>query len=169
MIHAIVTTPAAQALYASGGSVTDVVAEAGIPLTLIVIWHVWLRRYMYRKVVHFFDLLTVLLALDVGVVLATTWPGQWAHSLFGWIAAKWNGAGNTGGSKWATIAALALVGFLIAAIVKISKQQHQGPLGTVLVMMALVPVVLVATQGTFGHDTMRVVTALAHPTAFRNW
>ena len=169
MIHTIVTTPAAQVLHVSAGSVLTFVGGAGIPIALLFGYHQWLRKHM-GPVRHILDLGALLMALTAGVVLAGYWPGQWAHSLFGKLAAAWNKPPDrTGGEEWATVVAVLIVCFLLGAIIKVAKREHQGPLTGVLVMMALVPVLLMATQGTFGKDTMQVVTILAHPTAFRSW
>lgn len=168
MIPDIARSPAASVLNHADTALT--LGAALIPLAIVAGYHTWVRKHMWRKAIHWIDLFSIVLCLDSGVALASLWPGQWIHSLFGTVAAWWDSSPQrTGGSEWTTIAAILLAAFLLGAIVRIWNRQHQGPVTTVLALAVLLPLVLVATQGSFGQHAMQVVNALAHPSTFARW
>lgn len=143
---------------------------AFIPLAVVFGYHQWLRDH-FNKLRHIFDLIAVLLTITAGVIAASSFVGQWAHALFGWIADTWNRMRpqDGGGDEWATVAAILLSCAMIGWILKIYHKQHRGPLTSALIMAAVLPVLLVATQGKFGLHAMQVVTALARPATFSGW
>lgn len=165
MIHDIITSPAAQVI--SLGKVSTL-GTGLIAMALIIGYHRWLREHFGRHT-HLSDLLAVVVAIAAGVSFAASWPGQLSHLLFAKVAEEWNSNGGVHGEDWATVIAILAVCAILGAILKISKRQHRGPLTPVLVLVIMLPLVLVATQGGFGERAMQAVALISRPINFQSW
>ncbi len=155
--------PAAQAATIHLGHASTL-AVGALAIAIAVAYEKWVRSHLGRSVQHIFDILGVIVALDAGVALCTSWPGTWIRNLFGYVADLWNNNGGTGGTEWVTIAAFILCVAVGARIAAIAKKEHRGPLGAVLAMAIALPIVLAATTGQFGTHVMTTLASTARPT-----
>jgi hypothetical protein len=155
--------PAAQAATIHLGHASTL-AVGALAIAVAFAYEKFVRKHLWKAVQHVIDILAVIVALDAGVALCTSWPGHWIHSIFDYIAGLWDGNGGTAGTEWVTIAAVVLSVVVAARIAAIAKKEHHGPLGAALGMAIALPLVLAATTGQFGSHVMTALASTARPT-----